>query len=361
MKILAIHPGHTFSTSDVYDGLCAGMRACGAQVVPFQWSKMLQIVGTLVAGAAAGGVVKPEQMDHAQQFAFFLAAADAVSVAVDEEVDAVFVVNGLLFPPERATLLQKLRIPVACYGTESPYFDDTELQIATAYTHWYTQERTSVERFRAVVDGGRAFYLPMAFNPELHAPGPRQRDKAADVVFVGGGYPERQRLLDGVDWTGIRHVRQGTLWHLDLEAEHGARGMGRAVRYAEGSIPNSETTHWHRSAAISLNLHRRMTYVEHLERQVAPGAAESLGPRAYEIPAVGGFMLSDDERPELRDVYGESAATFRAWDSADLERQIRYWLAHPDERERRAAAQRAAVLPHTWTARARVVLETLFA
>jgi spore maturation protein CgeB len=133
------------------------------------------------------------------------------------------------------------------------------------------------------------------------------------------------------------------------------------VRYAEGSIANRETTAWHRSAAISLNLHRRMTYVEHPDQLVAPGAAESLGPRAYEIPAVGGFMLSDDERPELADVYGASAATFRAWDSADLERQIRYWLAHPDERERRRAAQREAVQPHTWAARARVVLETLFA
>jgi spore maturation protein CgeB len=103
-----------------------------------------------------------------------------------------------------------------------------------------------------------------------------------------------------------------------------------------------------------------MTYVEST-RTVARGSAESLGPRAYEIPAVGGFMLCDDERPELREVYGACAATFRAWDSADLAKQARYWLAHPDARERTRRAQHEAVAPHHWGERARGVLETIFA
>ena len=62
--------------------------------------------------------------------------------------------------------------------------------------------------------------------------------------------------------------------------------------------------------------------------------------------------------------FGDSATNlFRArGDSADLERQIRYWLAHPDERERRQAAQQEAVRPHTWEgAGARVILDTLCA
>ena len=72
-------------------------------------------------------------------------------------------------------------------------------------------------------------------------------------------------------------------------------------------------------------------------------------------------MLCDDERPELRDVFGGSAATFRAWDADDLAKQARYWLSHDDAREAQAKAQHQAIVPHHWGNRARYVLETIFA
>lgn len=68
-------------------------------------------------------------------------------------------------------------------------------------------------------------------------------------------------------------------------------------------------------------------------------------------------MLCDDERPELFDVLGDSAATFRAWDRDDLSRQLTYWLSHPDARERQQHAQAEAIRPHHWGNRAREVLE----
>lgn len=357
MKILLLHPGHSFSTSDVFDGLLAGFQAAGADVVTFQWDYIIQRLGTLVMGATAAGFIPQDKQEQYQAFISYIAANDVTNVAIDHDVDAVFVVNGTLFPASRLKPLKKLGIAVACYGTEAPYFEETERQIAPMYDYWFTQERSALPVFRSCTN---AFYLPMAYNPEIHIPGPIEPDKQSDVVFIGGGYPERRKLLDGVDWSGIDHQRYGTLWHLDLTAEKQAAGLDRAVRYAEGSIPNLETMARHRSAAISLNIHRTMTHVESTVT-IPSGLAESLGPRAYEIPAVGGFMLCDDERPELRDVFGDSAATFRAWDSADLERQVTYWLAHPDERERMAQAQHQAVQPHTWTARARTVLETLTA
>ena len=355
MKILVCHPGHSFSTSDVYDGLCAGLRANDVTVIPFQWDKPLQTLGALVSGAIAAGVVKTEKAETVRQFTSWLAAADVISVAVDEAVDAVIVVNGVLFPMDRAFVLQKLGIPVACIGTEAPYFLEAEQDFSAAYSHWFTNERKCVGMFQAP-----SFYLPHAYNPETHRPGSADPDKACDVTFIGGGYPERKRLIDGVDWRGIHKEVLGTLWHLDLDAERGSTDTGRSVRYSDGAIPNTETSAWHRSARIALNMNRRMTHVE-TGGVIQPGSAQSLGPRAYEIPAVGGFMLSDDERPELREVYGESAATFKAWDSADLERQIRYWLGHADARERTQRAQYEAVQPHHWGNRAKQVLETIFA
>lgn len=356
MKILVIHPGHGHSTADVYEGLCAGFEMIGIDVVRFAWGQMLRPLTAAVLGAVQGGVVKEQDAEKLHQFMCFLAGADALAVAAEQAVEAVLVVNGLLFPPSRAGLMKQIGIPIACYGTEAPYFAATEREIAPYYSHWFTQERTAVRDY-ADLDVP-VTYLPMAYNPRLHQPGPVDPDRACDVTFVGGGFPERKALLSGVDWTGIDATIHGTLWGLDLQQERGKFDFSRGTRYTEGAIPNELTSVWHRSAKVALNLHRKMSYIE-TGTAIAPGQAESLGPRAYEIPACGGFMLSDDERPEIRDVYGESAATFRAWDAADLSRQLRYWLTHPDERERRRQAQAEAVTPHHWGNRAKVILEHL--
>jgi len=352
MKVMTIQSGHSFSTSDVYDGLVAGLAINGVEVVQFQWEKPLRIMSTLIGAGIQVCGVPPSQAEHLRSFTSWLAAADAFNLAWDQEVDAVIVVNGILFPPSRAKQLQALNIPVVCLGTEAPYFLEVEQQLAQAYTHWFTNEKKCVGMF----GDGPQFYLPHAYNPAVHVPGEIDPAKACDVAFIGGGYPERKALLGGVDWAGVHLETHGTLWHLDLEAEKGATDIGRASRYSDGAIPNADTSAWHRGAKVALNLHRKMMHVEN-GSEIAIGSAISLGPRAYEIPAVGGFMLCDDERPELRDVYGDCAATFRAWDSDSLQKELRWWLSHDSYREEWAAAQHAAVLPHHWGNRAKYVLE----
>lgn len=356
MKILVIHPGHGHSTADVYEGLCAGLdMQPEVEVIRLEWGKMLRPLTALVNGAIRGDALPDTEGENLHKFAAYLASGDVIGVALDAMVDAVIVVNGLLFPPSRAKVLQRLGIPVVCYGTESPYFDSAERDIAPFYTHWFTNERTSVQKFS---DLTRAFYLPHAYNPLLHVPGEIDPAKACDVVFVGGGFPERKEALAGVDWTDINARIHGTLWDLDIELERGQRGFSRGDRYTIGAIPNEETCAWHRSAKIALNMHRQMSYVEH-NIPIAAGICESLGPRAYEIPACGGFMLCDDERAEAAEVYGDSVALFDAWSSVSLEREIRYWLTHDGARERQQAAQYAAVQPHHWGNRAKTILETI--
>lgn len=356
MNILVVHPGHGHSTSDVYEGICAGLEMQGCAVTRFEWGKMIQPITAVVLGAVAGNAVADKDAERLHQWICWMAAGDVLWEAAEHEVEAVLVINGLLFPPSRTALFRKMGLPIACYGTEAPYFEATERQLVPFYSHWFTQERTAAQRYADL--GTPVIYLPMAYNPNIHHPAPPDPDRSCDVTFVGGGYPERKALLGDADWSGIDITIHGTLWGLDLKQERGKFDFSRGTRYTEGAIPNEQTCAWHRSAKVALNFHRQMGYIE-TGTTVAPGQAESLGPRAYEIPACGGFLLSDDERPELRDIYGESAATFKAWDAADLERQTRYWLAHPDERERRRRAQQEAVTPHHWGERAKTILERL--
>jgi hypothetical protein len=65
-------------------------------------------------------------------------------------------------------------------------------------------------------------------------------------------------------------------------------------------------------------------------------------------------MLSDPSRPELADVYGDTVPTFDGPQA--LIRQVRYWLAHEDERKGLAAAQRADVMPCSFRERGEAIL-----
>jgi hypothetical protein len=165
-----------FSTSDVFLGLCAGLNMIAdIEVIPFRWERPLKVFGTLISAAIEVGKIPPTEAEKMRSFTSWIAAADAIGLAVDQEVDAVIVVNGILFPPSRALVLRKLGIPVACFGTEAPYFLKTEQDIAPCYTHWFTNEKNCVGMFGDVPQ----FYLRHAYNPAVHA-----RQEVDVEVFV---------------------------------------------------------------------------------------------------------------------------------------------------------------------------------
>jgi spore maturation protein CgeB len=340
VKILLIHSGHTFSTLTVGEGYHAGLEACGVEVVPWRLDRVQVTLHTLRTGAEQAGMIPPADRDQIRDWITSISSADAVTLALMHDVDAVVVVYGLLFPPARVAALRKLGVPVVCIGTEAPYIRK-ELELCGVYSHWMTNERASVELFRTY--GANAHYLPTAWHPQRHVPGPADPDKAADVVFIGGTYPERRRMLEGAQWDGIDLRWLGTMKNEDDPWS--------------GIVPNEESTIWYRSCKINLNFHRTTGDFWKGE-QIDPTLAESLGPRAYEVPASGGFLLSD-WRPEVDDVFGDAAAVFERGNPDDLTRQVKYWLAHPDRREATAKAQHQAILPHSYTDRARRLLEII--
>jgi spore maturation protein CgeB len=89
------------------------------------------------------------------------------------------------------------------------------------------------------------------------------------------------------------------------------------------------------------------------------GAETGINLRIFEALAAGCFLLTDhcDELAELFAI-GKEIETYRS--AAELVEKVRYYLAHPEERNRIArdghAAFRAA---HTWNHRATDILNSL--
>jgi spore maturation protein CgeB len=333
MRVYMVHPGVPFSTANVYDGLVAGLRANGCEVIEDRLDQTLAFQAALYEAGQAAGVVQPGPLNLTQ-----FVGPYTVQYAVATEPDAVIVVSAHNFNIASARALRKAGLRTAVVMTESPYFADFERTMASAYDVVFTNERRCVTGY---FDHPRVHYLAHAWHPDRHTPdGPRAAP--CDALFVGSAFAERADLFGGVDWSGLSFVWRG---YRPGEAE-------------QDIVDNAETAAHYRAARVSLNPHRT-TMEFGSGRHIAPDGAESLNPRAYEIPACGGFMLCDDSRVELQDVFGGEAPTYRAGNSADLARQVRQWLARPDERQRRAEAMTAAVQAHSWTVRARQVLEVL--
>lgn len=374
-RIMLIHPGATFSVADVWSGLKYGLEAQGCEVSTYRLDTTLIFYSMVLEIAERNGLVKAGLNPTAY------AASPSVAVAMAKRPDAVIAVSAhnwhmsapitirladaweqlqglktesaleeeakqqVIATLRESGLHRKLDIPVAAYFTESPYFE-IEHQMAPIYDCIFTNERRAVDYFAHP----NVHYLPHAYNPCVHQPGAADEEKQSDVFYVGTGFPERRVLLDGVNWEGVNFVRKGFLWKDGDTPDN--------VTQAE-IVPNEEAAAWYRSAAICLN-HHRTTTTFHGGGHIPPGVAESVNPRAYELAACRAFQLSDDSRPEFFDLFRDAAVTYRAGDSGDLERKIRYWLDRPERRAETAQAQHEAILPHSWVNRAGDVLNVLF-
>jgi spore maturation protein CgeB len=342
VKVLLIHPAHGFATADVYTGVLAGLRANGVEVVEYRldiWLDTSHVMVEAVKAARQAGASFPLPDEYA------VGAQAAIGYAIWKECTHILVITGQHLHMSVPLTLRKAGIKTALLCTESPYLTvKRERHDAQLYDVVFTHEKRALPLFGHT----NVHYLPHAYNADVHMPGDKEAGFKCDAFFCGTGFDERQRLFGGVDWTGIDFRCLGALWHGHQEARHLLIDL----------LPNEEAVRWYRSAKINLNHHR--TTADWSDQSQIATPAESLGPRAYEIAACGGFQLCDDSRQEWWDVFPCPAETsYRAGDPESLERSIRYWLAHDGRREEMALAQHQAVLPHSWQERAKELIGIL--
>jgi len=354
LRALLIHPGASWSTADVSAGLRYGLAHHGVEIVDYNLDVRIDRSSRwLYYNWRRTKKVNPaiEKPNHAD--VFYQAGVGALERGLRHQVDVVLVVSAMFLHPDVITLMTRAGLRVAILFTESPYDQAKELEVAKMVDGCWTNERSSVEAFRAV--NSRAGYLPHAWHPERHREGPQPGDdlvRAHDVVFVGSGFQDRIDWLTSIDWTGIDLGLYGS-WQ-GLTKRH------RLHRFLVGGVTdNAATAALYRRAKIGLNLYRTSKGWGRQAPRIAAGEAESLNPRAYELARCGAFHLST-ARAEVTEIFGDLVPTFStAFEASAL---IRRWLADPDGRARIAAQLPACVAESSWVERAaRVIgdLETL--
>jgi spore maturation protein CgeB len=348
LRVLLVHPGASWSTADVYDGLLYGLRSHGVHVDPYRLDTRIEASSRFVRSLwrakrhETPDLPKPNTAD-----VVYHAGVGVLEMALRQQVDVVLIVSGMLLHPDVIVLLKRAGLRVTVLFTESPYDHDQELRYAGMVDGCWTNERTVVDDFKRV--NPNTGYLPHAWHPKKHYVAARQLGDLPthDVVFVGSGFTERITWFNAIDWTGIDLGLYGTWDDLGLKPE-----VMACVRAKQ--ITNEMTSALYRRARIGLNLYRRskgwgagVPMITH---------AESLSPRAYELAACGAFHLSED-RVEVHERFGDRVPTFST--PAEAEALIRRWLADPDGRARVAAGLPACVAGHSWVERAATVIGDL--
>ncbi len=347
MRLLLCHPGASWSTHDVFEGLRHGLEQYGVDVYEYRLDVRIELASRVLnAQARMARKRNPDMPKPTKTDVFYQAASGALERALRLQVDAVVVVSAMYFHPDVLTLMKRAGLKVFVLFTESPYDIEKELEVAKIVDGCWTNERSSVETLRAV--NSRSGYLPHAWHPLKHRadqPIP-ENVPAHDVVFVGTGFPDRITFFNSIDWTGIDLGLYGSWKGLGLKKQ-----LASCVR--DEQVNNEYAAALYRKAKVGINLYRAFAGWGRTARRVT---GESLSPRAYELAACGVFHISA-YRKEVVEQFGDLVPTFTT--PTEAAALLRAWLANDAERAAVAAQLPARVAECSWVERSTRVIGDL--
>jgi len=248
-------------------------------------------------------------------------------------------------------------------STEDPHSFDPMKRRLDKIDYYFTNERS-------IASSGRwknVHYCPTAactHSCGIYSPDTLDAKYRSDVLFLGALYPNRMRMLEeiipfvernGLTMKVCGHVgympRSSPLWKYVFDAR---------------TIPHEETVKYYNGSRAVINILRDVRWNARTKSKKNPYNrsrfdAESLNPRAYEVPLCGGLMFLDDSRPEARETFTDREVVFFS-DAESLAAGIGKYLigdGAKDVDSMKAAAFSKVLQGHTYLHRMRTILETL--
>ena len=338
MRWLIAHPGPGFSVHDVYVGWRDALREIGEDVKVFNLDDRL---------AFYDSVLLPTK--HKGEFRKALSGRQAVELAVNGLAAALFkvrpeillIVSGFFVDVAIIERARALGTTVIYLATESPYEDARQLAMAPHVDLMMINDPARIDDYRQIV---KTIYVPHAYRPEVHHPGPSTY-APCDFAFVGTGFPSRVAFLEACDFGDLDVVLAGNWPELaDTSSLVGYLGHDK-----DKCCENAEAAELYRAAKVGMNLYRREA--EDLESI----AGVAMGPREVEMSACGLFFVRDP-RPEGDDVLGMLPRFRSPEEASDL---IRYYAARDSERQRLADQAREAIADRTFREHATKLLRLI--
>jgi spore maturation protein CgeB len=220
-------------------------------------------------------------------------------------------------------------------ATEDPHTFDPLKHKLDRINYYFSNERTIGENPRYK----NTYYCPTAGNPQECGRIPRDFLDArykSDILFLGAIYPNRRKILESI----IPFVEEHNLTYKICGHVHYLPKTSPLWKYAFDvrTIPHLETVKYYNGARVVLNILRDTKWNPKTKSGKNPYnrskfGAESLNPRAYEVPLCQSFMLLEDTRQEAREVFTDKEVGFFN-DEDTLKKQLNYYLIGAGDRLR---------------------------
>ena len=336
MRWLLVHPGPGFSVADVHIGWLEALTGLGEQVRDYNLGERLTFFERARFEREPGLYSRALTTNE-----------DIVRLAVDglyadlfrARPDVLLVISALFIPHE---LLDRARASgslVVVIHTEAPYENDRQIKLAEHADLNLVNDPTNLDAFP------RALYLPHAYRPAVHHPGPGDPDLKCDLAFVGTGYRSRIQFLEAMDLDGLDVTLAGNWQHLDEVSP-----LRRYVAHDPAHcFDNADTARLYRSARVGLNLYRREANLPELAQGVA------IGPREVEMAACR-LPFVRDPRPESDDLFPMLPAASSPDEASE---RIRWLLAHDTIAAQLADHAYAVIADRTFSNHAAILLRLL--
>jgi spore maturation protein CgeB len=338
VRILVAQPGPNFSVHDCYVGWVEALRELDCKVAEFNLSERLTFYDAAMVEAGPNLIRKALSAEQAQQ----LAVNGLYAALYKVRPEVLFVVSAFFVPHELMDLARHYGTRVVVLHTESPYEDGRQLQTAEHADLNLINDPINLDAFKRVAS---TEYLPQAYRPSLHHPGPATPDLVSDFAFVGTGYESRIDFLERMDLDGL-DVFLGGNWQ---QLADDSPLLKFVAHDTADCLPNTDTVEVYRSAKVCMNLYRREAEAAHL------AAGYAIGLREVELAATGAFFLRDP-RPEGDEVLSMLPTFTTPEDASD---QLRFWLSRPDTRLELAGKAREAIADRTYKNQAARMLQLL--
>lgn len=338
MRWVVCHPGPQFSVHDVYAGWVEALRGLGEHVVEFNLHDRLTFYDNAYFNVSEGKFRKAIPIDTAVE----LAVNGLYATLYKTRPHVLLVISAFLVPTELYDLARATGTRVVVLHTESPYEDTRQLDVAAHADLNLLNDPVSIDRYREVAP---AEYMPHAYRPSVHCPGPAEQDLTCDLAFVATGFESRIAFLEAMDLGGLDVLLAGN-WQRLAEDSPLRKHVGHDISEC---LDNADGVRIYRSAKIGLNLYRRETE----DGDSHDGWAMS--PREVEMAACG--------LPFLRDPRGEGdevlpmLPTFGSPEEAS--ELAHRWVADDELRVEAGRLARQAVADRTFESNAARLLRLL--
>lgn len=349
MKILLVSDIAQFALTDVYYGYLHAFQKLGVDVVGFPLHHFVN--------------------HHKENMCLSMVHSQALIKA--NQYTHVFFIGGLSIPPEFLESFPGIKVGVI--STEDPHSFDPLRDRLSFMDYYFTNERSVVSS----ENNPKVHYCPTAADHTVCGSVPRAHLDSkylCDILFLGAIYPNRRKFLEGIiPWVKENNLhlkiighpqyvpKESPIWNFVSPENYDPR-TGSII-----TIPHEETVKYYNGAKVSLNFFRDVTWSPARADQKNDLnknniVAESMNPRAYEVPLCGGFLMMEDTRKEAREFYKEDQVSFFT-NVSSLKKQLKkYLLGENSEQLREAMTQRAfmRVTTHgTYMIRAKEILRII--